>query len=634
LQITNVRIRNFRSIKDLSLQLEPTTVFIGANNAGKSAIVDAVRIALTRRWGRRGTGFTEHDIYASAPGLDPKTLDPVVIELQFEERIGESWPDDLIADLNEVVVINNAGRNMVWLRVTCGWNETEAAFTPNWQFLDAAGLALSGGAQRANNFNSFFKYPHFFWLSALRDAEEEFGARAALWTTLLRAIKIPKVVEDEVRQALDAIDAKMLAADPKFAEIAASIGQSTTIAPGDTPGDARLRMLPIDMWDMISRTSVMLQMEQIRPWLPLLQQGQGLKSLAVVYLFQAAMQQRLADESLIGAEPILGIEEPETHLHPQAARTLWGRLSVLSGQKLVTSHSPPFVQHVPIHAIRMVHLAEQTAVASVPRTISSSLPWTARVEQAFATPGALRKAANNTVEAAATVTPTVAERLEKCWGGETDEAARIAEVRELRHRARELVSARDEEDLAIAGRRVRGEVFFARRWALVEGPCEYLLLHAIAEALGWPLDQHGVAVIDFQNNGNPGIYASLATAFGLEWRMIVDGDDGGDRCIGQLIARGFDDGELTAPRVAQLTKPNTLEMQLVADGHGPLLKDILKQHGDDKADSYDDPTLLARLKNAKIAYMTTLAQRVGADAALADTMPAPFAALVKDWRGS
>jgi predicted ATPase len=51
MRITSLKIENFRSIKSLDLELGETTVFIGPNNAGKTAILDAVRIALTRRWG-------------------------------------------------------------------------------------------------------------------------------------------------------------------------------------------------------------------------------------------------------------------------------------------------------------------------------------------------------------------------------------------------------------------------------------------------------------------------------------------------------------------------------------------------------------------------------------------------------
>ena len=51
MRITALHIENFRSIKSLDLDLGETTVFIGPNNAGKTAILDAIRIALTRRWG-------------------------------------------------------------------------------------------------------------------------------------------------------------------------------------------------------------------------------------------------------------------------------------------------------------------------------------------------------------------------------------------------------------------------------------------------------------------------------------------------------------------------------------------------------------------------------------------------------
>lgn len=631
MQITNIRIRNFRSIKDLSLDLDPMTVFIGPNNAGKSAIIDGVRIALTRRWGRRGTGFTEHDIHAPAPGLNPKELEPIIIDLKFEEREGETWPEDLVADLDTTVVMNAAGRSMVWLQTTCGWNEDELAYTPSWKFLNSQGDPLSAGSQRANNLNSFFKYPHFFWLGALRDAEEEFGARASYWSTLLRSIVVPKNIEDAVKAELDAIDAKVMASDPKFLEIAAAIGESTTIAPGSTPGGSKLRLLPLNMWDMISRTAVILQMEQVRPWLPLTQHGQGLKSLAVVYLFQAAMRQKLRDDALPGAEPILGIEEPETHLHPQSARTLWSRLSSLIGQKMVTSHSPQFIQKVPLHAIRMVHLKDQTSVSFLPQVVSSAVPWTQRAQQAFQNPGgSVRRGQDGNVEVISWINDSVAERLEKCWTGEPDEADRLKQIEELRHNARVLVTADEEDDLAIAGRRLRGEVFFAGRWALVEGQCEFLLLHAISEALGWPLDQHGVAVIDFQNNGSPGIYASLAAAFEIDWRIVVDGDAAGDKYLKLLRGKGFREQELIE-RAGQLTKPHDLEAQLVADGHGPLLRAIFTERGDKNAAALTDEELLARLNNNKIAYMTPLAAKVSKDKALAEAMPAPFVAIIKAW---
>src|SRR5208282_661874 len=119
MKITRLRIRNFRSIESLDLELGDTTVFIGPNNSGKTAILDAVRIVLTRRWGQRGTGFTEHDVHRINDEGDPRTLPPVTIDILLEEPESGAWDPDMVAALEDVMTILPVGTNGVTLRVTC-----------------------------------------------------------------------------------------------------------------------------------------------------------------------------------------------------------------------------------------------------------------------------------------------------------------------------------------------------------------------------------------------------------------------------------------------------------------------------------------------------------------------------------
>src|SRR5258707_15252222 len=102
MRITRLRIENFRSIKFLDMELGATTVFIGQNNAGKTAILDAVRIALTRRWGQRGTGFTEYDVHLATEKDDPKASKGISIELRAEEKITGEWSDEIHQALDEI----------------------------------------------------------------------------------------------------------------------------------------------------------------------------------------------------------------------------------------------------------------------------------------------------------------------------------------------------------------------------------------------------------------------------------------------------------------------------------------------------------------------------------------------------
>jgi putative ATP-dependent endonuclease of OLD family len=310
---------------------------------------------------------------------------------------------------------------------------------------------------------------------------------------------------------------------------------------------------------------------------------------------------------------------------------LWERISALPGQKLITTHSPYFVQHVPLHNLRIVRLRNgATEVVALPHRIVSTLPWTAGVE-AFAAGAAHmleRDPETNCVSSKAWFSDGIADQLAHCWDGDAQAAARRAAVMELRHACRILVSPDDETELAFMGRRIRGEIFFARRWILVEGPSEYLLLHALGKAMDWVLDQHGVAVIDFQNNGSAGVYPALAEAFGIPWRMITDGDAESAKFKAQILKRGFTEADIGG-RFGTLPAPNTLEDQLLADGHETLLRDTLADIGAHNAKTCPIDEFRGRLKNAKTAYMAALAPKVAADPALAALMPTPFVNLIQ-----
>lgn len=629
MKISTVRIENFRCVQELDLELDETTVLIGANNAGKTAIMEAIRIALSRRWGQRGTGFTEYDVHCSAEYHDPKVAPPVRILLNFEEEPAEPWDPDMIAVLDELVVLSDSGSNLISLRVTCQWSEEKESFEPAWEFLNTAGEPLTQKAQRAMNLSGFFAYAPLFYLAALRDAADEFGPRSSLWARLLKSIRIPAEVEGQVKGSLDILDAQLLEADPRLAEIAETIGQAAKVAIGQSEGDARLRMLPMNTWDLISRASVVLQNENLRPWLPLDHHGQGLQSLSVIFLFQAAVFQQLVEEQP-GTEPIFLLEEPEAHLHPQAARTLWDRITALPGQKLVTTHSPYFVQNVPLRNLRLVRLTDGASVVNaMPKRVCSSLAWNDSVARLSSNVGNVFVAdpQTNRVCATAWFEARHADNLKGCFRDQ-DEAAVSLAIDTLRHASRGLVTAQEEHELSFIGRRIRGEIFFARRWILIEGQSEYVLLHAIGRALDYPLDRHGAAVIDFQNNGDADIYPALATSFGIPWVMITDGDGAGVKFREQLLKRGFTAADLQ-DRLKTLPPPRDLEDQLIADGHEALLRMILVEATSNRANHLSPEDFLVALKKNKIPCISRLALRVKTDPGLALQMPAPFVELVQ-----
>jgi putative ATP-dependent endonuclease of OLD family len=60
--------------------------------------------------------------------------------------------------------------------------------------------------------------------------------------------------------------------------------------------------------------------------------------------------------------PIVGLEEPEAHLHPSATRTLWKLIDGIAGQKLISTHSGDFLSEVPVQSVR--RMARESGVVT------------------------------------------------------------------------------------------------------------------------------------------------------------------------------------------------------------------------------------------------------------------------------
>ena len=635
MRITTLRIENFRSIKKLDIELGDTTVFIGPNNAGKTAILDAARIALTRRWGQRGTGFTEYDVHLATEADDPKASPGVAIELRVEERQPGEWPEEIQQALDEIVQTDPVtGRSSIVLNVRCAWSAPDGCFQPGWAFLNAARQPLIAGSARRLNLERFWQYIPVFYLGALRDADDEFSSRSQFWGRLLKAMEIPPTLEGRVQTVLDLLNKKLLRADARLAQISNTLSGATRVAARDRDGGVDLRLVPLKSWDLLSKAEIILRNEPDWPWLPLQRQGQGVQSLSVIFLFQAFVEHLLAELYEAESTPVLALEEPETHLHPQAARTLWTHVSALPGQKIITTHSPYFVQHVPFRDLRLVRLTENgTEVRWLPPNFSAQVPHLPDLDAVVAGSGGLlmydRPAQTLTVNGK--LEEARYRRLLTCYATHPDRAAIHGVLRELKNKS--LLYMADDELRALEtfARRIRGEIFFASRWMIVEGQGEYLIVHALARRLGYDLDEHGVSVIDAVNNGHPAAFAALARALGIPWLAVLDGDTAGQGYVRAIIGRDFDP-TLVAQRCKTLPA-GYLEQQLLADGLESELRDILRNIGEAEAQTMDRPALEKRLQSGKTTWAAELAARIARDAALAQRMPQLFQEAIAALRG-
>jgi putative ATP-dependent endonuclease of OLD family len=394
-----------------------------------------------------------------------------------------------------------------------------------------------------------------------------------------------------------------------------------------------IQALPLKPWDLMSKSEVVIRARGGEVDLPLARHGQGMQSLAVLFLFQAYIDVLLKPSFEPETEAILTLEEPEAHLHPQATRALAASVGEIKSQKIVSTHSPYFIQEIPFAQIRLFRRDGPTGrVLHVKRAFCANLPRAAQLPEFCANNP---KFVYDDGSASLIVSGKVEEReyrhLLTMYPGLVEVHASL---KKLRDESLLFLSDAELADLDTYAKRIRGEVLFARAWLLCEGQCEYLLFRYFAELLGSPLDQRGIAVIDFQNNGSPGAFVGLARVFEIPWLLVCDNDDEGMKFLQQIKNRDLPAAEFTQ-RVRPLPTPDTgVELFLVKHGLAPEYVEILAERkvpfAKKQGDAGFEEELAAAIQKDKTGMTIALIEKLRAERANQAKIPQFFATALAD----
>ena len=542
MKLRELSISNFRSLESVGFPLDETTVFIGENNSGKTAILDALRLVLSPGSRRNRAVFSEYDYRLAEPEDSPHSAKPIEILFHFQEEKPHDWPPAIARKLPGIPQLDdpNAAVNSIRLRVSSGFDRRLKQHVTTWAFLNAKGQVL----KQEELVDQFLLLVPAFYLSALRDSAKAFSPDSELWGRLVRSLDLDHL-PPELRQAIDGLNQDLLATDPRLTQIRQYLQNLQDVLPIAANQSVSIRALPQQPWELLSRADITVRASDNSPDFPLGNHGQGTQSLAVLFLFQAFVDILLKETFEPESEAILALEEPEAHLHPQPIRSLWQTVSNLPGQKLISTHSPYFVQDVPLRSLRRVRregsttrvhfIKEQFTCSNVPN-IPSVVDFCRRQ------PGvAVYHEASQVLSLKKTLRQDALHDLIKDVDATTPEGQQLIDrLTLLQLESTGYLAASEIQSLEKVFKRMRGEVLFARAWLLCEGQSEYYMISYLAEVLGTPLDPAGVSIIDFQNNGTCDSYVALAQALGVPWVFVSDGDAAGNGFKQKVADRGID----------------------------------------------------------------------------------------------
>lgn len=351
--LSSITIENFRAIKSMTIGLEPgVTVLIGENNAGKTAVLRALSAALSTMRSAKTVVFDEYDFHVEVANAKLTPTGPIKIILRFKERAAGEWADELRQQLAGIVAFDPADAtadpiNHVFVQVTA--TQTPSGIDVESAFLDFDGTPLGTREAKGPGFQAVFRLAPFFYLSALRDAGSNFGTRGEFWKPFLDESTIPQAKREEIEKALHDANEKIIAAHDTFDKVRGRLKDVGTIVASGT--GVQIQAVPARIFDVLGRSQVTFDAPEGAA-IPLHRHGEGTQSLSVLMLFDAFLRNKLNEPD---ASALLGLEEPEAHLHPNATRKLFALIRDLPGQKVISTHSGDLLASADASAIRRLH---------------------------------------------------------------------------------------------------------------------------------------------------------------------------------------------------------------------------------------------------------------------------------------
>lgn len=356
--LTSLKIEHYRGIKALELALGSTTVLVGENNCGKTTVLHALRACLyILRSAGRASPFEEFDLHFDSRAADPTTAPPIVITLTFEEATAGEWSDEveqrLGGDGGVIALVPPDDRSRVQLRVTAQYSAVTQEIETVFEFLDAAGNPLP--AKNRSRLTGLQQLRPLFYLSALRDAGKEFSRTSQFWSPFVKNSQIDDATKAAIELQLEDINAQIIDAHGTFKGVREHLAKVQELVALGGQDVVSVDAVPARVFDMLNRTQVSIA-SSTGARLPIGRHGEGTQSLTVLMLFDAFLKSELArKQGVKESKPIVALEEPEAHLHPNAVRALWKTIRDIDGQKLIATHSGDLLSEVELTSIRRIY---------------------------------------------------------------------------------------------------------------------------------------------------------------------------------------------------------------------------------------------------------------------------------------
>lgn len=368
LHISRLRISNFRNFTECEIAPFPApAVIVGENGVGKSNLLRALRLVLDPDLPDSARQLRPEDIHEGATGPFGRGLAggaEVVVEVDFE---GFDDEEDALAVLSDALtkvtrprrarlVYRFAPRVPLMIDEPVGGpGDDRLAYTPlDYDF------QLTQGTDEDSDGSRVRRYISLRVLPALRDAESDLARwnRSPL-RTLLEELPLDRAKLEAIAGDIDAA-ADRLAHEPEVDGLQKDLAARLKRLVGpQLPVDPHVGIASKDPDSLLRGLRLFVDSSRTRT---VADTSLGAANVLYLGMLMEALAVRRAASAFVTT--ILGVEEPEAHLHVAVQRRLFRHLLATEPAMLLTTHSPHIAAVAPLESLLLLRASTSGTIAT------------------------------------------------------------------------------------------------------------------------------------------------------------------------------------------------------------------------------------------------------------------------------
>lgn len=349
IRLQSIRIKGFRGFKNIEVDFENATVLVGTNNSGKTTILKALQLALTN------THFISNDDFCY---INDEIDDTIIIDLLFlpldnddniTNEFTEDWADVFKTD--RIGLSSDGNQIMAFRTIIKEHNKTfrkKQYYIDQWEgFYD-------------DNTN-WFDYPYetelsfyfdeipFFYLDANRDILDDIKSKSSYLGRILSSLEFTPADKIKIERLISELNDATIESSDILSNLQETLEELDTAM--DNPNNS-VQLTPFTKKVRDLNKGIRINYSEFS----MDYHGMGTRSWSSMLVLKSFLNlnQKFYSDNDKPYFPILAIEEPESHLHPNAQKKLYSQIQNIAGQKVISTHSTNIASSANLSEIRSV----------------------------------------------------------------------------------------------------------------------------------------------------------------------------------------------------------------------------------------------------------------------------------------